>query len=182
MENNGKYMKKQKFIREIVDLAVFAACVYFFFNYIFRINFVPTGSMSPTIEAGDIVISSSIPYWFTSPKRGDMVIFFSEELDERLVKRVIGLPGENVDIKENHVFIDGKLLEEPYIGEAVVTKGYGFVDNLVIPQNAYFVLGDNREHSSDSRFFREKYIEEAEIEQKVLFVIRTSRLKEWFGK
>ncbi len=120
--------------------------------------------------------------WFGSPKRGDMVTFFSEDSNKNVVKRVVGLPGETIDIEDGAVFINGELLKEDYIGEEIQTVDYGFIDNVTIPQNHYFVMGDNRENSWDSRFYREPCISEDIIRQKVLFVVRTSEIKKWFGE
>lgn len=174
--------KIKKILKEIIDLAIFAACMALVFAYVIKLNIVPTGSMSPAIKPGDIAICSSIPYWFDSPKRGDMVTFFSEDSNKKVVKRVVGLPGETIDIEDGAVFINGELLEEDYIGEGIQTVDYGFIDNVTIPQNHYFVMGDNRENSWDSRFYREPCISEEIIRQKVLFVVRTSELKKWFGE
>lgn len=110
---------------------------------------VPTGSMLPTIQLQDRLIVDRILYKYDSFERGEIIVFKApepakEELD--LVKRLIGLPGEKVEIKNGKVFIEDKALYEPYIN-APPDYDYGPV---TVPPNSYFMLGDNRTASKDS--------------------------------
>lgn len=106
-------------------------------------------SMQNTFFEGHRLIEDKISYRFTAPERGDIVIIRDPDLPERLIKRVIGLPGETIHIKDGVVWIDGVRLDEPY------AKGRTFPSKLEmpyrIPEDSVFVLGDNREHSLDSR-------------------------------
>lgn len=132
-------------------------------------------SMKPTLSEGDLLLVEKISYRVRKPKRGDVVILLKEpgegiettyigrflvdyknkyqQKPERVryVKRIIGLPGDEVDIRNGNVYVNGKQLEEPYtIGLTVDSKGQY---PKVIPKDCYFVLGDNRENSIDSRMF-----------------------------
>jgi signal peptidase I len=106
-------------------------------------------SMQNTFFEGHRLIEDKISYRFTGPERGDIVIIRDPELPERLIKRVIGLPGETIHIEDGAVWIDGVRLDEPYV------KGLTFPSTVEmpyrIPPDSVFVMGDNRERSLDSR-------------------------------
>lgn len=114
---------------------------------------VMSSSMEPTLEIGQRLIISKIAYFFHEPERGDIIVFDPPHTQQGdFVKRIIGLPGESVEIKEGTVYIhkeDGSILplDEPYIKEPSTRPFNG----ATIPENEYFVLGDNRNNSSDSR-------------------------------
>lgn len=124
---------------------------------------VPTGSMENTIMTGSRMIGFRFSYLFSEPKRGDVVVFkFPLNEKENYVKRVIGLPGETVVIKEAKVYIykDGdkskepELLYEPYLKEDWVVRNDGY--EFVIPKDSYLMMGDNRNNSSDARVWYEE--------------------------
>ncbi|MDI6868364.1 MAG: signal peptidase I [Coprothermobacterota bacterium] len=113
---------------------------------------VHLSSMHPTLEEGDFILVNKLAYKLGTPQRGDIVVFMPPggQVQKPYIKRVIGLPGETVDIKDGKVFVNGSELEEPYaLGE---TSG-GKFNHLVVPEGTVFVMGDNRMNSSDSRFF-----------------------------
>jgi len=115
---------------------------------------IPTGSMIPTIAIGDYILAEKITYRFLhSPRTGDVVVF-DDPLKQhpQLIKRVIATAGQTVDIKDDHVYVDGTALQEPYThGEP--TKP-GSVDlPMVVPQGQVWLMGDNRPNSGDSRYF-----------------------------
>ncbi len=143
---------------------------------------VPTGSMLPTIEEGDRIFVDKMAYRldipFTdiplletgSPARGDIVVFMSEAANIRLVKRVIGLPGDNIAMVNNQVVLNGQIIQYEKINSPALYSenllGYQhpvqFVDvpnprdsfkNIVVPKGFYFVMGDNRNNSVDSRYY-----------------------------
>jgi len=119
---------------------------------------VPTGSMENTIMPGDRLIGSRLAYLNDDPERGDIVIFrypLGEALGEKknFIKRIIGLPGETVEIRDGLIYIDGSSepLDEPYLKEEWTVLNDGFV--FQVPEDSYLVLGDNRNNSSDSRYW-----------------------------
>lgn len=141
----------------IAALVAFLICKFVIINAV-----VPTVSMEPTIKAGDRLIGMRIPYYFSDPKRGDIVIFETPDPANKgdlYIKRVIGLPGETVVIVEGKVRIvdkDGNVtdLEENYLSEnAKPNNPDSSINNLSVTlgDDEYFMMGDNRNNSSDSR-------------------------------
>jgi signal peptidase I len=104
-------------------------------------------SMEPTIYDGQGVMKFRVAYWFGSPQRGDVITFDHPQEERGLIKRVIALPGEWVQVTKDYVYINGEPLEEPYI------KGENrpVYPRTQVPEDSYFVMGDNRSHSTDSR-------------------------------
>lgn len=162
-------LKKEIF--EWVKIIIAAAAIAFFLNtFIIANSTVPSGSMETTIMTGDRIIGSRLAYKLGGdPERGDIVIFDHEtgpgSEETRLVKRVIGLPGETVEIRDNHVYINGALLDEPYLKEPMVSDDYHFE----VPKGCYLMLGDNRNYSADARYWPDPYVPEKKILAKVLF-------------
>ncbi len=127
-------------------------------------RFVPTGSMQPTIEIDDHLLIDKVSYRFGAPQRGDIIVFApplaleQQNMRDALVKRVIGLPGEQIEIKNGQVFVDGQALSENYTKEAADYT----LQSTQIPPDQYLVLGDNRNNSNDSHVWgfvpREKII------------------------
>ena len=118
---------------------------------LFRIYAIPSSSMSPTLQPGDRILATlyhglgSLP----RPERGDVVVFRSlSGTEELLVKRVIGMPGDLVELREGHLFVSGHALPEPYLR---LKSTSGVIVPQIIPADCYFVLGDNRPNSFDSR-------------------------------
>lgn len=161
---------------ELIKLGVFAILMFIFFKFIVIIGIIPSESMQPTINVGDIVVNNALAYVGRSPERGDIVIFKSEDGDT-VVKRIIGMPNDVITFVDGYVVINGMIAEEEYIDENVETNSS---DTFVVPEDHYFVLGDNRENSLDSRYFVEPYIKESRIKGELLFVLRTSELLNLF--
>jgi signal peptidase I len=129
---------------------------------------IPSGSMENTIMTGDRVIGNRLSYLFGSPERGDIVIFkYPDDERQLFVKRVIGMPGETVVIEDAKVYIDGVLLEENYLKEDWVIDAGSYT--FVVPENSYLVLGDNRNNSKDSRYWRNTYVQEEQILGEAVF-------------
>ncbi len=118
-------------------------------------RYIPSGAMLPTLQINDRLIIDKTAYCSQAPKLGDLIIFKpTETLREQnfkdvFIKRVIGLPGERIEIKQNKVYVNGKPLQEPYISEP---PNYEWGPQTV-PPNQYFVLGDNRNNSYDSHYW-----------------------------
>ncbi|MEL7209842.1 MAG: signal peptidase I [Actinomycetota bacterium] len=116
--------------------------------------YIPSGSMEPTLNVGDRVLVNKLSYDLHDVNRGDLVVF--ERPDgaqgdiKDLIKRVIALPGETVEIRGGTVLVDGRVLEEPYLADGEVLADFAAVD---VPEGTVFVMGDNRDDSNDSRKF-----------------------------
>jgi signal peptidase I len=139
-------------------------------SFIIDTREIPSTSMVPTIEIGDRVILWRLAYDFgNEPQRGDIIVFKPPaELNEKtdLVKRVIGLPDETVEIKDGYVYINGKALTEDYLNEKP-TYTYGPV---TVPDGCYFVMGDNRNVSVDSHMWPNPFLAEDAIKGKALCI------------
>ncbi|BAZ49306.1 signal peptidase I [Nostoc sp. NIES-4103] len=124
-------------------------------TFVAEARYVPSGSMEPTIQPNDRLVVDKISYDFSSPRRGDIVVFNptktlqAENYHEAFIKRVIGLPGEKVEVKNGQVYVNGSPLKENYI-EAKPNYQWGPV---IVPANSYLVLGDNRNDSFDSHYW-----------------------------
>lgn len=143
---------------DILEVIVFAIGIFFFvYLLIMRPHKIKGPSMSPNFPDSEYLLTEKVSYYTRNPERGDVVVFTPpvSQTDE-YIKRIIGLPGETVSVKGGHVYINDKQLEESYLAPSVYTFGESFLadgDEYTVPQGEYFVLGDNREHSSDSRDF-----------------------------
>jgi len=126
---------------------------------IFKVS-VPTGSMIPTINEEDQLFVSRI-YNYDNIKRGEILVFESEEKKTTLIKRVIGLPGDTVDIKSGVVYVNGDEIQEDY-----VKNNDDFTGNFIVPEGKYFFLGDNRSVSDDARRWKNHYIDEEDVKAK----------------
>ena len=132
---------------------VFAILVRLF---VFQSFYIPSGSMIPSLMIGDRIVVSKISFALEGVHQGDMVVFNRPPLDtvdpniEDLVKRVIGLPGETISSANGHVLINGKVLAEPYLPPGDLTYQ---IKRQKIPAGDYFLMGDNRGDSYDSRYF-----------------------------
>ncbi len=124
---------------------------------------VPTGSMKNTILIGDRLIGFRLSYIFDSPKRGDVIIFkYPDNEKENFVKRVIGEPGDTVKIERGIVYINDIAIDEPYIREPMNVNAQTL--EFHVPDNCYFVMGDNRNESWDSRYWTTThYVEKSKI-------------------
>lgn len=126
---------------------------------IFKVS-VPTGSMIPTINVNDQLFVSRI-YNYDNIKRGEILVFESKEKNITLIKRVIGLPGDTVEIKLGVVYVNGQELQEDY-----VKNNDDFTGEFIVPEGKYFFLGDNRRVSDDARRWKNHYIDEADVKAK----------------
>lgn len=124
-------------------------------TFLFQPFYIPTESMYPTLKENDRVLVNKLSYKLHDVHRGDIVVFTAPEGEgdngiKDLIKRVVGLPGETLEGRGGHVYVDGRLLEEPYLQEGVTTSAFGPQE---IPAGALWMMGDNRTQSRDSRFF-----------------------------
>ncbi len=119
---------------------------------------VPSESMAPTLQPQDRVLVNKLAYDFASPERGDLVVFRSVDSrnSEDIVKRVVGLPGDEISLQNNVLSVNGEALDEPYAATEERSQSYPDRDSFdpaTVPRDHVFVMGDNRAHSFDSRFF-----------------------------
>ena len=128
----------------------------------FNVYLPPSGSMIPTLNNCDRALVSRI-YNIDNDNRGSIFVFYSEELNERLVKRLIGVPGDKIEIKNGVVFVNSTQLNENYVKNNNIYNG-----TFEVPEGKYFFLGDNRAISYDSRFWKNPYIENSDIEGKLV--------------
>ena len=136
-----------RYIRDIIVTTIAAIVIFTLLQSAVGGFKVYGQCMVPNVLHGDYVMLNKVVYRFQEPSRGDVIVFKSpRDLNTRLIKRIIGLPGETVEIVNGTVYINGAALEEPYIAERPT---YAFARET-IPYGHYFVLGDNRNNSADS--------------------------------
>lgn len=144
---------------EFIEAAVFALAIFVVvYLFLFQPNQVKGHSMDPTFHDGEYILTDKISFRMGLPRRGDVVVFASpKNADVDFIKRIIGLPGERIKIRSGKVYINGALLDEStYLAAGVYTGPESFLaenQEYSVPTGKYFVLGDNRPGSSDSRDF-----------------------------
>lgn len=170
-KEDGERTILQELISYVKLLAIAVILALIINNFVIFNATVPTGSMIHTIMKGDRLIGFRLAYIFSQPKRGDVIIFkWPDDTSERFVKRVIGLPGDVVEIKCEesgvNVYVNGALLNEPYLHEEMYSsRDYTFI----VPSDNYFVMGDNRNDSKDSRYWKNTYVPKDYILAKAVF-------------
>ncbi|MDR2898911.1 MAG: signal peptidase I [Clostridiales bacterium] len=151
----NKYIPNEKMrnLAEWVIAIVFAVIVYWFLsNYVYSSAEISGPSMNPTLEHGERVIVNRMAYWFSAPKRNDIIAFpYPTDPTDNYVKRVLGLPGDEIDIFHGKVYINGEELNDSFSPEEMMPSG-DVVFPIIVGEGEYFVLGDNRDSSKDSRY------------------------------
>ncbi len=161
--------KMKAALREFFQMIVIPVALALFCGKVLIVNAnIPSGSMENTIHPGDRVIGSRLAYLGADPQREDIIIFhFPDDESQIFIKRIIGLPGEEIQIVDGQVFIDGAQtpLTETYLKE-VPQGSFGPYE---VPEESYFVMGDNRNNSHDSRFWENHFVSRDEIMAKAWF-------------
>ena len=159
--------KTKKILREwVIPFLIEIIVVLLLIKYVFFLVRVPTGSMLPTIQEGGWLFATRI-HSVEGVERGDILVFYSDELNMTLIKRCIGLPGDHVVVESNgEVFINGTLLEEPYVVYVSHLPG-----EFWVPEGHYLFFGDNRYGSNDARLWDEPYIAGEEITGRAHFTL-----------
>ncbi|MEY2569287.1 MAG: signal peptidase [Actinomycetota bacterium] len=157
-EVDGKSRRIRGAVEWVVIIGAALLAAFLIKTFLIQAFFIPSESMVPTLKKGDRVLVNKLSYHLHDVHRGDIVVFErppSEPTDpaiKDLIKRVVGLPGETVSgDNSGHVLINGKRLNEPYLPKGVTTTG---VQDYKIPPHHYWVMGDNRGNSKDSRYFQ----------------------------
>jgi len=168
-----KQARKKGKLRENIEAIIIAVILALFIRtFVVQAFKIPSGSMKPTLKIGDHILVNKfiygvkLPYVrktiipISDPERGDIIVFkYPEEPDKDFIKRVIGIPGDTVKIKEKQVFVNGKPFHHEYsmhTDSNVIPGRVNHRDNfgpVTVPEDAYFVMGDNRDNSYDSRFW-----------------------------
>lgn len=140
----------------IEALVTAIALVIVLYLFILTPHEIDGRSMHPTYKDGEVLLANKVIYRISEPKRGDAVIFKHSETED-YIKRIIGLPGEEVSLRDGNMYINDKMLDESeYLTDTIYTEKGRFLDEgdtIVVPDGEVFVCGDNRPHSSDSRDF-----------------------------
>lgn len=146
-------LQRFTFLREILDLVVLIGAIYALVN-LATVRFIVQGpSMQPTFEENQFLIVSRVNYLLGKPERGDIIVFhYPGNIDEDYIKRVIGVPGDTIEIRETQVYVNDAMLDEPYINEPCRPAQCPDSTRTLGPDE-YWVMGDNRNRSSDSRSF-----------------------------
>lgn len=152
-KEEAKKNKKISYMEILLYIVVLVLCVYFFPKYIIQRTIVSGSSMENTLMNNDNLLVEKLSYHFGSPKRFDIVVFYpyGKEVKEYYVKRVIGLPGETIQIVGEDIYINNKKLEENYGKDPIRYSGIAS-EPLLLEDDEYFLMGDNREVSFDSRY------------------------------
>lgn len=154
-----------KKVSKLVVYILIPLFIIFLMKNICMLAIIPTSSMEPTIKPGQMIFGNRLEKKFN---RYDVVVFYPAEKNILYIKRIIGLPGETLEIKMNKIYIDGKIIPSDFSKEEMSEY-----DNqtFIIPEGCYFLMGDNRNHSFDSRFWKDPYLPEKNIQAKAIFTL-----------
>ncbi len=169
---NKKVKKKINWKKEIISWVILIAVAYLMAKVITEFVIIkaeiPSGSMKNTIMKDDLIVGNRLAYLFGEPERGDIIIFkLPDDETQTYIKRCIGLPGETLNVIDGKVYIDDSTepLDEPYIREEMI----GSFGPYEIPEDCYFMMGDNRNSSEDARYWDIKYVNRSQIVAKAWF-------------
>lgn len=143
------------FIEFIETIVIFGAIFAALYLFVAQFHKVSGSSMVPTLHSGDYLITEKISYRFRDPKHGEIIVLKNpRDESQDFIKRIIAVPGDTLKISNGSVFVNGQLIKENYLPLGISTRSGAFIqggDTIKAGSNQYFVFGDNREHSSDSR-------------------------------
>ena len=156
VEEHNQQQPTELVVREIVETLLLTFFIFWLVNSLIGRYRIDGSSMNPTLVDGEYLIINNLSYYLDEPQRGDVIVFRHPNNDLNLIKRVIGLPGDTVEVIGGNVSVNSVVLDEPYIKAAPTYSGHWDV-----PDEHYFVLGDNRNNSSDSHSW--SYLPEGNI-------------------
>jgi len=143
------------FFLDILEVVVFAIGIFFFlYLLVLRPHKIKGASMMPNYPDGEYLLTEKVSYYLESPKRGDVVVFKPPVSEDEYIKRIIGLPSETISVNNGKIYINNQILNEKYIDGVIYTDGSSYLQegqSITVPEGQYFVVGDNRPHSYDSR-------------------------------
>jgi signal peptidase I len=148
------FEKRFRLVREVIETIVLTLLMFLVIRFAVQNFNVEGPSMEPTLHDGELILVDKWSYLFRAPARGDVIVFVAPpHPDQDYVKRIIGLPGDRITVDNTKVYIDGVLLNETYVSPIDQGNPFAFnpIKNMLIPPGMYFVLGDDRLRSSDSR-------------------------------
>lgn len=144
-------MKRSHLVREVIETVVLTLLIFLVIRFVIQSYHVEGPSMQPGLHTDEYVLVNKVAYLFQAPGRGDIIVFhYPHDTTQDFIKRIVGLPGDTVKTDQTHVWVDGVLLKEPYIQEAINPNP---PTSWKVPPDDYFVLGDNRRVSDDSRYW-----------------------------
>ena len=160
--------QQTRLMREILETVLLTALVYFVVRSSVQLTPIEGPSMQPGLHNGESVLVNELAYLFGSPQRGDVIVFHpSSDPSEQYIKRVIAVPGDTISITSSNVIVDNETLNEPYVNPVGAGDNASQMPSMKLPPGQYWVMGDNRGNSSDSRFFgpvkRDSIVGKAEL-------------------
>ena len=184
-DNTKKPSKAQRIRSAIFELLVYVAiivvCVMVVPRYVIQRTIVDGTSMEATLQDQDNLLVDKLSYRFSDPKRFDVIVFYpyGRENEDYYIKRVIGLPGETVSIKDGFVYINGEKLDEDYLPVSGITQSEK--TTFEVPAGHIFAMGDNRTGSLDSRYWNDPYIPLNQLQGRMLLAISIGPKQSWQG-
>lgn len=153
--------KRKSALREYGEAIIIAVILALFIRtFVVQAFKIPSGSMLPTLKVGDHILVNKFIYWFVEPKRGDIVVFrFPQNENRDFIKRIVGLPSDTIEVRDKKIFVNGQPLKEDYAiyeDKNIQSRFFSQRDNfgpVKVPAYHYFLMGDNRDNSMDSRFW-----------------------------
>ena len=161
-------------IKSYLYIPITVLSAFFVFKVLLLPGIVPTASMEPTIRAGSFYMASRVTYAIQGPQRGKIVLFRDRAEGNKIgyVKRIIGMPGDNIRISQGKVYVNGAELDESeYLPDCVYTEA-GNCEEYQVPEGYFFVLGDNRDDSNDSRYMKDPFVSGSDMYAYPLFYVQ----------
>lgn len=151
MEKEKAQKKEKSELRELIEVIISSVAIAaFLIIFVVQAFYIPSGSMIPTLMPGDRILVNKFIYRFTEPKPGDIMVFrFPLDPKRHFIKRVIALEDQTVELRQGKLYINDKLIEQPYLPH-LYQNDFG---PFKVPKGQFFMLGDNRDNSEDSRFW-----------------------------
>lgn len=170
----------KRFWKEWGEVVLILAAVYVVFKFIIQIAWVPSGSMETTLPTKSVLLGWHLPYLVSDPvpQRGEIVTFWNDELNTVLVKRVVGLPGDEISFSGGFVYINGEKQAEEYLPAQGITD---CDSTFQVPEGCFFAMGDNRTGSYDSREWDNPYVPIKNIQAHPFVVVSIGSGHSWQG-